>query len=198
LRCLPIGEGAKAACEAYCVASQCDSIFKTARPLQAQLRIPAARAPKLCIYHSPKEGAGNAGRPVHPQPRVQNVESTRVSSPQVHQNSPAFPHAMVLTVSFVLSPVIGLLSPSLADYGFVVPGWAFKTSANLTPAPGRQDHTTSPSAPASLVCARRDRSRKNPPCDPIARSTLPRPPHPVPTFVTIAKRPSCGTGWRWI
>jgi hypothetical protein len=27
---------------------------------------------------------------------------------------------MVLTVSFVLSPVIGLLSPSLADYGFVI------------------------------------------------------------------------------
>jgi len=23
-----------------------------------------------------------------------------------------------------------------------------------------------------------------------------RPPHPVPTSVTIAKRPSCGTGWR--
>jgi hypothetical protein len=43
---------------------------------------------------------------------------------------------MVLTVSFVISPVIGLcLSPSPA-----------KTSADLTPASRRQDHTTSPSA----------------------------------------------------
>jgi hypothetical protein len=35
-------------------------------------------------------------------------QSTRASSPQVHQVHPAFPHAMVLTVSFVLSPAIGL------------------------------------------------------------------------------------------
>jgi len=44
-----------------------------------------------------------------------------------------------------------------------------------------------------------DRSRKsNPPCDPVARPTLPRPPHPVPRFVTIAKRPSSGTRRRSI
>ena len=30
----------------------------------------------------------------------------------------------------------------------------------------------------------------------FARLTLPRPPHPAPTSVTTAKRPSCGTGWR--
>jgi hypothetical protein len=48
----------------------------------------------------------------------------------------------------------------------------------LTPASGRQDHTTSPSAPASFVLHA------------FARLTLPRPPHPAPTFVTIAKRPS--------
>jgi hypothetical protein len=85
--------------------------------------------------------------------------STRASSPQVHQNNPAFPHAMVLTVSFVISSVIGLLSPSPADDGLVSPVGPAKTSANLTPAPGRQDHTTSPSASASFVFARPDRSR---------------------------------------
>jgi hypothetical protein len=36
----------------------------------------------------------------------------------------------------------------------------------------------------------------DPPCDPIARKTLPRPPHPCPTFVTIAKRPSAGRDGR--
>jgi hypothetical protein len=54
------------------------------------------------------KGVGNAGCPLHPQPRAQSVESTRVQPPQVHRDHPAFPHAMVLTVSFVLSPVIGL------------------------------------------------------------------------------------------
>jgi hypothetical protein len=34
------------------------------------------------------------------------------------------------------------------------------------------------------------------PCDPIARKTLPRPPHPHPASVTIAIRPSGGVGWR--
>jgi hypothetical protein len=53
------------------------------------------------------EGVGNAGCPLHPWPRVQKVESTRVltADTPVH---PAFPHAMVLTVSFALSPVTGL------------------------------------------------------------------------------------------
>jgi hypothetical protein len=41
-----------------------------------------------------------------------------------------------------------------------------------------------------------DRSRGNPPCDPVARKTLPRPPHPHPASVTIAIRPSGGVGWR--
>jgi hypothetical protein len=67
---------------------------------------------------------------------------------------------------------------------------------NLTPASGRQDHTISPSA--AIVSRQRavDRSQehKNPPCDPIARKTLPRPPHPSPTYVTIMIRPSCGVG----
>jgi len=33
------------------------------------------------------EGAGKAGCPLHPQPRVQCVGSTRVSSPQVHRDT---------------------------------------------------------------------------------------------------------------
>jgi hypothetical protein len=50
------------------------------------------------------------------------------------------PCAMVLTVSFVLSPVTGLFCHRRV---------AEKNPRNLTPASGRQDHTTSPSA-ASL------------------------------------------------
>ena len=54
-----------------------------------------------------REGVGNAGCSVHPQPRVGKNRTTRASSPWVHRIHPAFPHAMVLTVSFELFPVIG-------------------------------------------------------------------------------------------
>jgi hypothetical protein len=45
---------------------------------------------------------------------------------------------MVLTVSFVLSPVTGLIVTVIRVMRSII--------ANLTPASGRQDHTTSPSA----------------------------------------------------
>jgi len=58
-------------------------------------------------FSAPKEGVGNAGCPLHPQPRVRSVESTRVFT-TVAPEHPAFPHAMVLTAYVVLSPVTGL------------------------------------------------------------------------------------------
>jgi hypothetical protein len=73
---------------------------------------------------------------------------------------------MVLTVSFVLSPAIGLLVT-------VAGANASSIVANLMSASRHQDHTTSPSAKTPLV-RRRD--------------GVHRIPHP--TSVTIAKRPS--------
>jgi hypothetical protein len=70
---------------------------------------------------------------------------------------------MVLTVSFVLSPVIGRFVTVACEID----------SANLTPASRRQDHTTSPSDLLAFVW-------RNKPS--IASHS--------PTFVTIAKRPS--------
>src|SRR3954447_17198300 len=55
---------------------------------------------------------------------------------EVHRFHPAFPHAMVLTVSSVIFPVIG----------FVVTVASGILPARLTPASRRQNHTTSPSA----------------------------------------------------
>src|SRR5258705_7407878 len=81
------------------------------------------------------------------------VGSAHGSPPQVRRDHPAFPHAMVLTASFVLSPVTGLVCHRHQRIKVLsLPGWADKTSANLTPASGRQDHTTSPSA--APVCAK--------------------------------------------
>ena len=80
-------------------------------------------------------------------------------------NNPALPARLVLTVFFVLSPETGFLSPSPAQRVSVV--------AVLTPASGRRDHTTSPSASYALV---------------LRMTGVHRILHP--TFVTIAKRPS--------
>src|SRR6266481_6141981 len=103
---------------------------------------------------------------------------------------------MVLTVSFALSPVTGLFCHRRPRTNVVPkPGRADITSANLTPASGRQDHTTSPYAATSLVRSLLIAHKSfNSPCHPIARKTLPRPPHPIPTFVTIMIRPSSRDG----
>ncbi len=62
-----------------------------------------------------------------------------------------------------------------------MPGWVDKTSARLSISNGCQDHTTSPYASASLVLrVCRSLTGFHPPCDPVSRATLPRPPHPVP------------------
>ena len=54
------------------------------------------------------EGAGKAGCRYAPAASCAKRKSTRAKSPQVRSGNPAFPARMVLTVSFVLSPVIGL------------------------------------------------------------------------------------------
>src|ERR1700693_1695720 len=95
----------------------------------------------ISVRRSKAEGAGKSGCPLHPQPRVRSVVSTRAESPQVHRIHPALPCAMVLTDSFALSPVIGLsCHRRLAD----------TYPPSLTPASRRQDHTTSPSAFSAL------------------------------------------------
>jgi len=90
---------------------------------------------------------------MHPQSRVQNKKAHEVvttSSPE----QPGIPRAMVLTAYFVLSPAIGLCCHRrLWIKAHLCPVGQKTASANLTPASRRQDHTTSPSAKASFVCA---------------------------------------------
>src|SRR5213592_3975469 len=55
-------------------------IFKQPKQFQKHLRIPAARCARgfaKTVRPKKTEGAGNAGRPMHPQPRMQNKNSTR-------------------------------------------------------------------------------------------------------------------------
>jgi hypothetical protein len=153
--------------------------------------------PRFAFIFRPNEGVGNAGCPLHPRPRVHLVvvERTRVttSTPE----SPGIPARNGFTTYFVLSPVTGLVCHRRQRIKVLsAPGRADLTSANLTPASGRQDHTILPSAAASPVYRACDRSRASsarPAITPHAqRRRVHRIPHP--TSVTIAIRPSFGPG----
>jgi hypothetical protein len=120
------------------------------------------------------------------------VESTWVVTTGSPDQS-GFPRAMVLTAYFVLSPATGLFCHRrLADIGAIHnPVGPEASPQNLTPASGRQDHTTSPSATCVVRLHAVNRSRAQRTAlrprlraDAIA-STASR-----PASVTIASRPS--------
>src|SRR5712664_889388 len=103
---------------------------------------------------------------------------------------------MVLTVSFVLSPVTGLFCHRRPRIKVLSkPGWADATSANLTPASGRQDHTTSPYAATSLVRSLGDRSQafRQPALQSRRAQNAAASTASLPASVTIT---SGGVGWR--
>jgi hypothetical protein len=81
-------------------AAHCARVMR--RDLKRGAGAPQARAQ----VRPSKEGAGNAGCPLHPRPRVV-IKNTRVSHHRF-TGSPGTPCAMVLTVSFALSLVTGL------------------------------------------------------------------------------------------
>src|ERR1700692_4750552 len=111
----------------------------------------------------PQRGRGECRVPVAPAAsRVEKNTQLVTTDTPVH---PAFPHAMVLTVSFALSPVIGLCCHRrLAD-----------TSARLE-RQRRGVRTTRLRRPQEAL------SSKAPPASTASR----------PAFVTIASRPSVG------
>jgi hypothetical protein len=133
------------------------------RTHQTQFRLLAARCARVMPAAPPKEGAGNAGCPMHPRSRVHLVvlERTRVTT-----NTPESPGIPAR------NGFNGLYRALPGDRALLPPSPAL-LSANLTPASGRQDHTSSPSA-----CRRARLQRR-------LASTASR-----PTSVTIAKRPS--------
>src|SRR5713101_775866 len=147
--------------------------------------IPRRDAPELCMNLVPPldRGRGERRMPVAPAASWALCIGKTHTSKRVPRNHPAFPHAMVLTVSFALSPVTGLFCHRRPRTNVVPkPGRGDITSANLTPASGRQDHTTSPYAATSFVSAPFDRSQilVRPALHHVSRLTLPRPPHPIP------------------
>src|SRR6266403_1066743 len=66
---------------------------------------------------------------------------------------PAFPHAMVLRLTSRSPRRPGFIVTVVCEYGSSHPGRADWPPQDLTPASGRQNDTTSPSASAPFVCA---------------------------------------------
>jgi hypothetical protein len=95
--------------------------------------------PELCYRCSSlgREGAGNAGCALHPRSRVPKVCILAHTSIQGSGNTPTSPAQWLYGLLRALPGERACLPPSLAD-----------CSASLTPASRRQDHTTSPYAPA--------------------------------------------------
>jgi hypothetical protein len=138
--------------------------------IETCLRHLAARCPSCAGAFGPRktEGAGKAGRPLHPQPRVRKLKA--------HERSH---HRFTGTTRPSLrNGFNGLFRALPGDRAFLSPSPA-RLSADLTPASRRQDHTILPSA------GPRPRQKRSP------ASTASR-----PASVTIAIRPSSGAGRR--
>ncbi len=184
------------------------SCCKNIRPLKSE----GAARPSI-------EGAGNAGCSWHPRPVCESSVHTVVTTGT--PETPGIPCAMVLTAYAALSRATNSsCHPRRRIEGGARPGRARITSAGLTPATGarttrfcrtRPAHRqgvssgmcTSAQVPAKaeaapFVCAPGKRSQAflngTAALRHLSRPTLPRPPHPVPTFVTMANAPLIGTG----
>jgi hypothetical protein len=142
--------------------------------LQTRRNAPRRDAPEGCKNPWPRnEGVGNAGCSGTRSRACSVVVVTRVSHHE-YPDHPAFPHAMVLTVSSELSPVTNsFLSPSSTDMTCLSPVGPTHLR-QLSISNGCQDHTALPYASAPFVSTPFDR------CNSLARLTLPRPPHPAP------------------
>jgi hypothetical protein len=145
-----------------------DSIFKEL----THLRILATRCARGLLEFRPPRKQRAQGRPGARCTRglVCKLHNKKThTSIQVQRKHSGLPRAMVLRL-IARSPRRPAFLPPSPVRSLLL--------TNLTPASGRQDHTTSPSASRAFVLR-----------------ALPRPPHPAPRFVTIMIRPSGGVGW---
>jgi hypothetical protein len=124
---------------------------------------PAAQSVRAVAWFPAQEGVGNAGCP-RTRSRVRKVESTRVSH-HGYAGTPGIP---------ARNGFNGFLRALPGDRAFLPPSPA-DVAASLTPASGRQDHTSSPSASGAPVLRT------------VRVHCIP------PASVTIAIRPSSGT-----
>ena len=137
------------------------------------------------------EGAGNAGGALHPRSRVQDCAKKRTRAYRFSGGTPAFPARWLYGLWRALPGDEFVLSPSSANWRSCRTRLGQQNLRRLDTSNGCQNHTLLPYAATRLrqkaspgigavVLREGYRSRDNPPCDSLARPTLPRPPHPAP------------------
>jgi hypothetical protein len=145
---------------------------------------PRRIAPESLLQSLAQGGRGECRVPNAPAALRAKNRKHASKSPRLRRDHPAFPHAMVLTAYFALSPVIGLsCHRRFADTGVSGPLGPTSPSAKLdagVEASGPHDFAVRVSAvrPRKIFALRRIRVHRI----------------PCPTSVTIAKRPSKGPG----
>jgi hypothetical protein len=138
-----------------------DAIFK--RP-DTGIYDPAARGARVVHEVRPSKDRGRRESRMRAAPAVSCAKQTWQCAHEHTGSAEAFRPSLRngFTAYFVLSPANGCFATVAAQI----------LLRDLTPAPRRQDHTTSPSASRAFVLR------------------IPRPPHLTATFVTISSRPS--------
>src|ERR1700681_4248607 len=128
-------------------------------------------APESLMNLSPERGRGERRMPLAPAASCALVVVERTRATTSTPESPGVPARNGFNGFLRALPGDrACLPPSSADMFLSKPGWADLNSANLTPASGRQDHTTSPYATSSLVRVLLIAHKPfDSPCDPVAR-----------------------------
>ena len=153
-----------------------------------------AMRPSLEKGHPRKrEGAGNAGRTLHPRSRTQWREDARTSI-RAQRRHPAFPAQWLYGLCRALPGDEFVLSPSPADVAAARPGRVGVATADLAPATGvrttRFCRTLKRRSSCAPAIAHKVQLALRPPwrADALASTTS----HPA--FVTTRDRPSCRNG----
>jgi hypothetical protein len=171
-----------------------DSILRQ----QTQLRDLAARCARVfarTIRLSIIEGAGNAGCPMHPQPRVQMLSEAHERSHHGHTGfKPGIPRAMVLRLTSCSPRRSGSFVTVVSGYGFVRARSGRLASVKLDAGvEASEPHDFTVRFSAVRLRAVRSLTGSTPALrSPRARGHCRVHRIPFPTSVTIAKRPSVG------
>ena len=150
------------------------------RPSFAKFLSPRKRGRRECRVHAaPAVSCAKCARKTHTSIQVQ-TEHSGIPCAMALRLMPRSPRRRIRLVTVAA----GLMARSK-------PGWVDVASASLTPATGARTTRFCRTHQHRSSCARCSLTVR-PPCKHASRPTLPRPPHPVPTFVTMANAPLVG------
>ena len=143
---------------------------------------PRRAAPESCIYLSPYGGRGECRAPAAPAASCALCIGKKHTSNNEYTGTPGIPARNGFTAYVALSPVTGLFCHRRQrKCSLSAPGRADLPSRQLDASVGASGpHDFAVRESISRQRAINRSQVHHPPCDPIARQTLPRPPHPTP------------------